>query len=177
MHSVKNFLKNHKKIVIAVLIPVVLFVIAVFVIATKETLNKRREHREFDRKTKEMQEALEKPYREDIYGGKTPEETWGLFLNALRADNIDLASKYFYVDWQEKNKKFLLDLKNENDLNLYLKQISVPLIKDTEIPDFLKHNSERAYYYYIIKQSDGKYRNDVNFYFNPYTKIWKILVL
>ena len=47
----------------------------------------------WEKKTEEFQMALSKPYREDTYGGKTPEETWGLFLDALKKGDVELASK------------------------------------------------------------------------------------
>src|SRR3989344_4599780 len=52
---------------------------------------------------------LERQYREDTYGGKTPEETLQLFIDALKAGDIELASKYFVVEEREKTKKTLQD--------------------------------------------------------------------
>src|SRR3989338_3497644 len=48
---------------------------------------------------------LERPYREDVYGGKTPEETFDTFLDALKKGDIDLASKYFSVRKQAEYKE------------------------------------------------------------------------
>lgn len=36
----------------------------------------------------------------DTYGGETPEETWALFLDALKKQDFELASKYFVTDKQ-----------------------------------------------------------------------------
>src|SRR3989344_4072391 len=36
--------------------------------------------------------------RTDVYGGKTPEETLSLFIEALKTDDIELATKYFMFD-------------------------------------------------------------------------------
>ncbi|MBI4130673.1 hypothetical protein HY468_05120, partial [Candidatus Roizmanbacteria bacterium] len=41
---------------------------------------------------------LEDEYRNDTYGGATPEETLALFIAALEAGDIELASKYFLPD-------------------------------------------------------------------------------
>lgn len=53
---------------------------------------------------KQIQDALEKPYREDKYGGKTPEETFDMLLAALEKKDAKLASKYFMLkrqaDWE-----------------------------------------------------------------------------
>ncbi len=61
--------------------------------------------------------GLEKPYREDIYGGDTPEETLQMFLDALRKGDIELAAKYIDVDHREKEYEYLKDLKNSNKFN------------------------------------------------------------
>ncbi len=50
-------------------------------------------------------------YRDDIDGGKTPEETVGLFLTALKAGNLDQAAKYYELPLQEKALKNLKDEK------------------------------------------------------------------
>lgn len=45
---------------------------------------------------------LERRYREDPYGGETPEETLRLFIDALKKGDVELASKYFVLDKQQK---------------------------------------------------------------------------
>src|SRR3989344_5070805 len=48
---------------------------------------------------------LEKPYREDKIGGETPEETFDMFIDALKKEDVEVASKYFVIhkqdDWRE----------------------------------------------------------------------------
>ncbi|MEX0934135.1 MAG: hypothetical protein WD003_02700, partial [Candidatus Paceibacterota bacterium] len=41
---------------------------------------------------------LEEQYKNDTFGGETPEETLELFIAALEAEDIELASKYFLPD-------------------------------------------------------------------------------
>jgi len=62
---------------------------------------------------RKIQEQVEE-YAADIYGGETPEETYGMFLQALKMEDIDLASKYFILDKQEEYKQFFTDIKNNN---------------------------------------------------------------
>src|SRR3990167_6156979 len=71
---------------------------------------------------------LEKVYQEaerryveamtaDTYGGKTPQETLDMFVEALRAEDIELASKYFMLDEnlsREKWVEILFELKKNN---------------------------------------------------------------
>ena len=58
---------------------------------------------------------IEKAYREDPYGGITPEETLQLFIDALKKGDTDLAAKYFVLDKQEE-MRVDLDLVKEKGL-------------------------------------------------------------
>lgn len=72
------------------------------------------------RETKKIQRELERPYREDKYGGKTPEETFDLFLEALRKGDIELASKYFELENQERWNEKLNEYKRSALLDDFL---------------------------------------------------------
>src|SRR3989344_2754602 len=50
---------------------------------------------------------MQAPYKNDKYGGKTPEETFDLFLDALRREDVDLASRYFVIPKQDNWGKAL----------------------------------------------------------------------
>ncbi|MBI4691898.1 MAG: DUF4878 domain-containing protein [Candidatus Terrybacteria bacterium] len=76
------------------------------------------------KKQEKIIKELQRPYLEDTYGGKTPEETLELFIQALKEGNIDLASKYFVIEKQEEQKEYLQKVANIgrieemiNDLN------------------------------------------------------------
>src|SRR3989338_4124231 len=50
----------------------------------------------------------ERIYKQDAFGGKTPQETYEMFVSALRLSDIELASKYFVFSKQsEKLKKYI----------------------------------------------------------------------
>src|SRR3989344_273008 len=55
-------------------------------------------------------DKVEEPYYTDTYGGATPEETYDLFINALKAGDVELASRYFVLykqdDWQETLQEY-----------------------------------------------------------------------
>ena len=67
--------------------------------------------------------------REDIYGGKTPEETLKLFIEALRERNVELASKYFVLKFadlyavQKEYKESLLQAKDEGRIEEIIKNV------------------------------------------------------
>lgn len=125
----------------------------------------------WDKKTNDFQMALSKPYREDTYGGKTPEETWSLFLDALKKKDVELASKYFVPEKQGSELNFLKQEKQIDNLELLIKQFSVSIYKD------LKTSSDTiAYFSYTTKEEATgiEYANSLTFILNPYTKVWKI---
>ena len=66
-------------------------------------------------KYQRLVEKMQAPYKNDKYGGKTPEETFDLFLEALRKEDVDLASRYFVIKKQDEWKKTLEKYK-ENSL-------------------------------------------------------------
>lgn len=124
------------------------------------------------KQTETFQNKLEQPYKEDTYGGKTPEETWGMFLDALKKGDIELASKYYDVGHQEKAKETILKIKNDGGIVVWIKELET-LEKDSKPSD----TNDRAYYSY--KYFDPEFKKDLwsttVFYLNPYTKIWKIV--
>ena len=66
---------------------------------------------------------LKKAYDEDTYGGKTPEETLQLFIDALKKGDIDLAAKYFVVEKQEEWRESLERVKEGNKLDSMLRDL------------------------------------------------------
>ena len=62
---------------------------------------------------KRLQAQWEKPYREDKYGGKTPEETYDLFIDALKKGDVELASKYFVLEKQNNWLETLQEYEKE----------------------------------------------------------------
>lgn len=85
-----------------------------------------------NREAKKIQEEYERPYKEDKYGGKTPEETFDLFLDALRKEDIELASKYFVLEKQERWKRNFKELKKNNAFDEMLSEM-----------EYARRNSEK----------------------------------
>lgn len=50
------------------------------------------------RKVETFNNAIIQMFKNDTYGGKTPEETYNLFVDALKKQDVDLAVKYFILD-------------------------------------------------------------------------------
>ena len=82
----------------------------------------------FNKELKELTEETNRPYLEDTYGGKTPKETLELFIAAVEKEDFDLASKYFVLSKQEEWRKELIEIKNENKMQEFLK----PILKEID---------------------------------------------
>lgn len=126
----------------------------------------------WQKSVEDFQNALEKPYREDVYGGKTPEETWTMFLDALKRGDIDSASRYYDVEHQGKAREWLEKLINDNRLEQSIKEME-RLRKSRNKP-----LSEKKIYYsydFFSEKYQQKLTGRVIFYLNPYTKVWKII--
>ena len=115
------------------------------------------------RVTQELKE-LERRYREDPYGGATPEETLQLFIDALKKGDVELASKYFVVDKQEEWKNNLTEIKERGLLDA--------MVRDLESTRLTKKEEERAFF--TLVDEDNTAISELTIGKNPYNKRWKI---
>ncbi len=58
-------------------------------------------------KPKQIQKSYVEAMTEDSYGGKTPQETIDLFVAALKANDAELAAKYFMLDEKSSRDNWL----------------------------------------------------------------------
>ncbi len=65
----------------------------------------------------EQEKQLIQQMKDDPYGGDTPEETLGLFIDALKKGDTDLASKYFVVGEREKWREYLNKEKGKGNID------------------------------------------------------------
>ena len=63
---------------------------------------------------------LEKLYADDTMGGKTPEETLALFLDAVKKEDFELASQYAIYDGREDLKKWLISIKEKGQITEFI---------------------------------------------------------
>ena len=66
-------------------------------------------------------QAIIDMFKNDTYGGKTPEETFNMFVGAIKNEDVDLAVKYFVLDLdrRENYRKKFNDLKTQGKLKEY----------------------------------------------------------
>ncbi len=128
----------------------------------------------WQKKTDAFQATLEQPYKEDTYGGKTPEETWAMYIDALKKGDIDLAIKYYAVGIIERLPVDSLYKKKQNgQLEEWIKELE-GLKKSSREP---LEGQANYYYDYFDEEFKQILSAPVIFYLNPYTKVWKIINL
>ena len=91
-----------------------------------------------EKKAEEAMRQIEKAYREDPYGGITPEETLQLFIDALRKGDIELASRYFMIEDQSAELEYLRELKTSDSL--------ANIIRDADRLELVKNDGEKAFF-------------------------------
>ncbi|MBI2050005.1 MAG: hypothetical protein HYT35_00925 [Candidatus Staskawiczbacteria bacterium] len=59
-----------------------------------------------DRAMEKFNKSIEELFKSDIYGGNTPEETFNLFVDALKNEDVDLAIKYIVIDIERRQRYY-----------------------------------------------------------------------
>ena len=116
------------------------------------------------------QKQVEEAYKNDTYGGSTPEETLRLFVEALKKEDVELASKYFTLDDNLNREKWvnnLLAIKNKGLLASMVRDL------DNAVPDpdgpLYKND-----FSFVIYSGDGSVATEIDMEFNSVSRVWKI---
>ena len=146
----------------------------------------------------ELQKQQEDQYQKvisDTYGGKTPQETLKMYIDAVEKGDYELASKYFIESKQEKEKQSLLNSKKEDIENIIeiLKRVrprtkeEIDKILKSNYEYFIKDNNSNISYEEYLKRIPSENPNEFTMitYINGYTfsvdfikypnNIWKIV--
>jgi len=115
-------------------------------------------------------QEVEKLYRQDKDGGKTPEETMSLFLDALRRGDTDQASKYFILDKQDQWREDLAKIKADGYLDEMVEDVSRATLAE-------KGEIETTYYMKSFDESGKELSTPIILNFNQKSGVWKISVL
>ncbi len=110
--------------------------------------------------------ALEKLYADDTMGGKTPEETLALFLEAVKKEDFDLASQYAIFDLRQEVHKSLNEIKDNNKIDLLVGDLGTAKIEVDE-----------AFQGYVnsVVYRNGKRLGSVLTMSKNKSEIWKII--
>ncbi len=107
MGYLKSLIKS-KYLYFLILLIVIGFGLFFFFNRKMNVINSFKENQELI--TKQILKEEEK-YKNDTFGGKTPLETYQMFLEALKKEDIELAVKYFPIDLQEKYLNLFKEIK------------------------------------------------------------------
>ena len=131
-----------------------------FVVRDKDSFTSQQDVLDYFEQYKQAQSK-------DTYGGKTPEETLGLFVDALKKGDTTLASKYFVLDKQDEMKDSLKQGIESGGANRLMDYYLNGNIEKT-YNDLLNTHRFR-----ILKEKDQP-GFIINFALNKPTKLWKI---
>ncbi len=117
----------------------------------------------------EYQKNLEEAMRNDTYGGKTPQETLNLFIEALRKSDVELAFQYFVLkedgNRDPKWREGLIKTKDAEKLQGVADSLSRAKSSGSSI---------EGYYGFVIEDSQGEVTANIELRFNQYSGVWKI---
>ncbi len=125
----------------------------------------------------------------DNYGGRTPKETYELFVEALKKGDVDLASKYYLWDKQAKQRDRFRKMKIEGRLDAFAKELP-PWEEleegehwDPDVKRFIwtKEYEEETVYSEVLQREisfpSGEGDTEIDFTLNNQSQIWKIVLL
>ncbi|HRU35769.1 MAG TPA: hypothetical protein P5237_00400 [Candidatus Paceibacterota bacterium] len=168
--------KKKKKLLIITLICVVIIVL--FGVSGTFGVIKERIQRTID--TYKTQKAIEQFYQgldeyyqkfaEDIYGGKTPQETLDMFIEALEKGDIDLAAKYFAMDDNLSRKMWEDGLRAQAESGKIQELINIA----KQFKPASKQSGVTSTYEFVIIEDNGMVEYSVEMEFNQYSGVWKI---
>jgi hypothetical protein len=132
--------------------------------------------------------------KDDKYGGKTPEETYNMFIGALKSGDVEIASKYFYWEKQVDEQSRLQKMEDEGKLGDYINNL--PKWGDLRETNNYNVEGEKKYMWMGISTESiiaklpkgdgtyfeeiippGEYISEIIFQLNKQANIWKIYSL
>ena len=106
----------------------------------------------------------------DTFGGKTPQETLQMFIDAVEAGDYDLASKYFVETQYSQQKKTLENISKNNKIEwfIYILKNAVPVDKEKEYEENyqltkdLISSTEEEWVSHLKELNKNQYEMDAN---------------
>ncbi|PIR42125.1 MAG: hypothetical protein COV30_00010 [Candidatus Yanofskybacteria bacterium CG10_big_fil_rev_8_21_14_0_10_37_15] len=177
----KNIFKSWAGIPVLILIVLgVLWILTTFVPGLSQSYEVK--------KIKNNIQSFYERYLGDEYGGKTPEETYELLIMALKKGDIELASKYFVADKQERWEETLNEYKEKGFLSDFVVELEEIKSDWEKLPSddmdityfeytiFIKEDSKTTFNGQEIDIPAGDYTNE-SIFEKSEKGIWKIQIL
>jgi hypothetical protein len=117
-------------------------------------------------------EGMRASYQSDTVGGDTPEETLRMFVDALKANNIELASMYYIPEIQSQKYQKLSLSKINGNLEKYISHIEQAMLGQAKFSTttgvyFISYNDA------LNPEFSDSY--EMTFYQNSSSNLWKIV--
>lgn len=167
----KNSKKNFIKFAVVLILIILLFGGSVLIYQnyfSPEAQIAKEQKQNYEQYLK-LKDNYDRALKEDTYGGKTPKETLQLFIDALKKEDIDLAVKYFVINFNgepdQKWKTMLQRIKTDGNL----KKMSEDLIKYN-----IAKKTFDNYYIFGYYNSDGSMGLQITMKLIEPANIWKI---
>lgn len=117
---------------------------------------------------------LDEALKNDTYGGKTPQETLNMFVDALKKGDVELASKYFELDTNTQSPDYLTRRKWEEVLVQAKNEGRLPQIIDLLRIINPAGSSVSGYFGFEARDEKGNLIDDISMHLNDRSNIWKI---
>jgi len=114
-----------------------------------------------------VENELTNYFKSDTYGGATPQETYEMYVAALKRGDIESASRYFYFQKEDAQKAKLQDLATKGELQKYI----------DDLPEWVEMREEEYDANNTRQFSYGSLSLQIIFGLNGYANIWKIETL
>jgi len=112
-------------------------------------------------------EEYTQPFKDDKTGGATPEETWEMFLTALKAEDFKTAADLFDVEEQEGRLEWLQEVKENGFLDDMVRDLTVDKLDPVFVYDTIAQ--------YVVGLPGEEVNASISFRKNKFTNLWKIL--
>lgn len=161
-------MNNKKNLILAGVILIVLIIGAYFLFFQKNEEFIVRDKDSFTSQEDYLNylEQYKLAQSKDIFGGKIPEETLNLFVEALKNGDTALASKYFILSKQKEMLEGLETIKNRDNFVKFLPILNYKIKKHF-------YEYDNSYEFEFLDNDDISIFN-LFFFLNPESKLWKI---
>ena len=128
------------------------------------------------------EENYKKAMTEDVYGGKTPEETLQMFIEALKKEDVELASKYFALNTNENSEYYLTRREWEEGLKKAkeegkLEEIVSKIEQTKPTSYFESYSWYKKSFSFESLNKDGVVEILIELGLSPFSGVWKIISL
>jgi len=153
---------------------IVFFIVGGYVVWYQYFSSEAKYSREVEKSALELPaklEAYKKAREADTYGGKTPEKTLQMFIEALRNEDIELAFKYFALKENNERDPMWMDGLRATKEAGRSNEIVDSLSKIEPYPEGRFHDGD---FKFVTRDSNGDIDGYIDLELNQYSGVWKI---